>query len=150
MSDQLSWYVAFCPAPNRGLFRLAGHNTPTSHCFAFRSDPTNLDWLLVEPSVYGLDVRIVSQEAALTLIENVQACGHLVLYRPEPRRVSMVPAPMTCVAAIKALLSVHNWRIITPKQLLCELLRRGATPIVAPTVAALTSPSGYPAPPDPV
>ena len=129
-----TWYVAFVPAPNRGIYRWLGGFDPTAaHCYAFRPDTESQHWLFAEHSALGLDVRMFSGEHAGDLIELVLHTGHLVLYRGKARRLRMWPGPMTCTETIKALLGINSLLTITPKQLLCELLRRGAERIVCPT-----------------
>ena len=121
-----SWYVGFLPSPNRGPFRLlAGSGRPTSHCFAFRPVSHDL-WLLVEHSVMGLDVRELPDAAGAALIELCQTKGRLLLVPSTRRSIRWVPPQITCVSVVKDLVGLRAWWVITPRQLHCALLKKGA------------------------
>ena len=124
----MKWYVGFLPSPNRGIFRLfAGYGQKTSHCFVFRPLESG-GWLLVERSSLCLHVHVFDDDRGLTLIDVCRRKGRLLLAEQEKGRPSLWPNPWaTCTESVMSVLQIKTWRIIiTPKQLLCELLRRGA------------------------
>ena len=123
-----SWLVGFLPSPNRGVYKiLAGAGEPTSHCYALRFDAKAGVWLLAEHSVMGLDLRTLPEESAQRLISTTLEHGHLLHCPGARRRPSRwPPLLLTCTAAVKALLGVRDWRIVTPAQLRSALLKRGA------------------------
>ncbi len=95
------------------------------HCFALKNDGAN--WILIDPSSWYLDVQVLDVGAEFDIV------SYLYLSVPGLRwqRVStkLLPVfmwwgPGTCVSAIKRLLQIREWWIITPYQLWRYLLRQ--------------------------
>jgi len=122
------WLVAFVPAENHGIWRLG--RGKFGHCFALRfAGPC---WLLTEYNVWGLTVKAVDDERALSLISYTLHCGHLLLSLSRPRPFRWLPPPaLTCVTAMCALLGIRAW-IWTPRQLHAALIARGAAVLSGP------------------
>jgi hypothetical protein len=98
------------------------------HCFAFRYLAKADLWVVVDWSNRGLSLGTVPKEAVDLIIIAVNQSGGAfleILAKPQNSRV-IPPLPLYCVTAIKELVGLRDWRVITPWQLYCALLRRGA------------------------
>lgn len=69
-----------------------------------------------------------AEDAARGLMWAWHAEALRVAPRAVPRGGALRPA-MTCVEAVKAVLGVLDWRILTPRQLRRALIRMGARPL---------------------
>ncbi len=92
------------------------------HCFALvRGAGT---WLLVDPMLHKMDVTFGDVSSDFDLPGWMRARGYRVLRAPRlspPRRMAM-PSPFTCVEAMKRLIGLHDWRVLTPWQLYRRLI----------------------------
>lgn len=98
------------------------------HCFAFRYLVKADMWVAVDWSNTGLSLGTIPKEAVDIIIIAVNQSGGAfleILAKPQERR-AIPPLPLYCVTAVKELVGLRDWRVVTPWQLYCALLRRGA------------------------
>lgn len=92
------------------------------HCFALiRGDDR---WLIIDPMLHKMDVNATHCEATFDLPGWMRNRGYRVVRAPNfsPARRMACPSPFTCVEAMKRLIGLHDWRILTPWQLYCRLI----------------------------
>lgn len=92
------------------------------HCFALiRSDA---HWITLDPMLHKMDVEATQCAADFDLPAYLRRKGYRVVQAPAlapPRRMA-APAPFTCVEAMKRLIGLHDWRVLTPWQLYRRLI----------------------------
>jgi hypothetical protein len=91
------------------------------HCFAIIRETER--WLVVDPMLHKMDVQATKCEPAFDLPAWMRARGYRVVKAPvlEPQRRAMAPAPFTCVEAMKRLIGLQAWCVMTPWQLYLRL-----------------------------
>lgn len=120
-SETYAWHVGFVPCANHHVWRLFGGD----HCMAFRPIHDNR-WLLVECTVWGLEVRTLHSEEVGRLIDLIHSTGLLLLSPPRRRPQRTLPAPLvTCASTIASLCGLPGW-IVSPSQLRRALQKHGA------------------------
>lgn len=92
------------------------------HCFALIRGTDN--WTMVDPMLHKMDVTATHCRADFDLPAWLRARGYRVVRAPRlcPPRSMAMPSPFTCVEAMKRLIGLHDWRVITPWQLYRRLL----------------------------
>lgn len=87
------------------------------HCFALVREPDR--WLLVDPMLHRLEVMTTHCDASFDLPRWMRGRGYRVVRAPvlQPASRMAAPAPFTCVEAMKRLIGLQDWRILTPWQL---------------------------------
>ncbi len=124
----MRWYVGFLPSQAMGLYKLLGGRN-VAHVFCFR--PTRAgQWLLVERTLLGLELKDIDDRQAEVLIAKCQADGQLLLVKPcKYTNGYLPPLVETCVSTVKAILRVRDPCVWTAAQLHCALLKHGAEPL---------------------
>ena len=128
-------FVVFQDRGERGFWRFWCRRAWT-HCWvflpAYYPEPGLLArtyTIKVEPLRWGIDVRLwpacPEVVAAEFLKSGVTAILEVDVDIKNPDRW-VARGPITCVAVVKAVLGIANWRIWTPWQLFQYLLGRGA------------------------
>ena len=87
------------------------------HCFVMLHDGRN--WVSVDPLLSHTDVQIHNVPQDFDLPGWLKARGHRVI-RTRIQRSHARPAPFmmfTCVEAVKRVIGLHDWRVMTPWQL---------------------------------
>lgn len=70
-----------------------------------------------------------AEEAARGLMWSWQAEALRLVPPALPPMRACLRAPLTCVEAVKALLGITSWRVLTPRQLRRAVIRMGARPL---------------------
>lgn len=96
------------------------------HCFCVIRDGEH--WLLYEPLSNRTVVSILRLPPGEDVGTWLAGLGmRVVPARPRPSRPRVLPwFPFTCVEAVKRVLAIRAWRIITPYQLFRALAREAA------------------------
>ncbi len=92
------------------------------HCFALLRGPDT--WLVVDPMLHKLEVQATLCAADFDLPAWMRARGYRVTRAPRlptPAR-ALLPAPFTCVEAMKRLIGLRAWWVLTPWQLYRRLV----------------------------
>lgn len=121
------WTIAFFEGGERrwwDIFTRKGFR----HCFAFRYLEPMDAWAMVDWSNEGLFVDFLPKRFIDAAILGVNAAGgaFLEVDAVKPGRRIFPLQPMYCVSAMKELVGLRSWRVITPWQLYCALLKQGA------------------------
>ena len=91
-------------------------------------DPDYEVWVFIEWSSRRLYVELYDRETAKGIFWKLYEEGTALSCETQTLEENRRPRlPLYCVTWAKQLLGVEDWRIITPYQLKCELLRRGAS-----------------------
>lgn len=122
------WLVAFVPAPNRFLWRLFAGRGAFAHCIALRWVGGHA-WLCVDPTAWGLNVRLIEEDSAFEVIELAKAHGHLLRVRSRRRRLRWWPPFLFSCSGVIVLLLGLDHNIWTPRGLYRHLMRDGAEEI---------------------
>lgn len=87
------------------------------HCFALIREPSN--WVMVDPMLHKMDVTTTHLPAGFDFPAWLRSRGYRVVRAPHlsPRRRFCVPSPFTCVEAMKRLIGLQDWKVLTPWQL---------------------------------
>jgi hypothetical protein len=98
------------------------------HCFAVRYLEPMDAWTLVDWNNHGLIIDFLPKRFIDAMIVGVNDAGGVFLEAEvQPTRRRIVPlTPLYCVSAVKDLIGLRAWRVITPWQLYCALMKRGA------------------------
>ncbi len=92
------------------------------HCFVLIHDGAH--WLSIDPMLNHTEVQVHNVPADFDMAGWLKDRGHRVV-RAQLCRAHQRPAPFmmfTCVEAVKRVLGLHDWRIITPWQLYRALM----------------------------
>lgn len=95
------------------------------HCFAVILQ--NGRWVTIDPLSHYMEVNVQDIDESFDLPQWLGQRGHRVVQivpKSPPRRVAPV-LPFTCVEAIKRMIGMHSWRIVTPWQLYKALKKQG-------------------------
>lgn len=99
------------------------------HCFALRYLREIDAWVKVDWSNQGLHIEVLPKRCVDGVIVAVNKMDGRFLeieVTEQPRRT--VPlVPLYCVSAMKELVGLRNWKVITPYQLYCALRKEGAS-----------------------
>jgi len=98
------------------------------HCFALRYMVDLNSWALVDWSNRGLNVEFLPKQYVDAIMLAVNDSGGAFLdvdTEEQPARL-FPPLTLYCVTAVKELVGLRDWRVITPWQLYCALRKRGA------------------------
>ncbi len=82
-------------------------------------------WIVQESLSNRTILGVWTADREADLVAALHAAGHLVVrarVRPAPRRLAP-PLPFSCVEAVKRVLGIHAWRVLTPWQLYRHLIR---------------------------
>jgi hypothetical protein len=82
-------------------------------------------WIVQESLSHRTILGAWRAEREADLVAALRAAGHLVVrarIRPAPRRLAP-PLPFSCVEAVKRVLGIHAWHVLTPWQLYRHLVR---------------------------
>ena len=113
-------YIAFSGKADVRFLRLL--KPGFRHCFALIRGQGA--WLMVDPMLHKMDVSFAQVPADFDFPAWMRARGYRVLRAPKlqpPRRMAL-PSPFTCVEAMKRLIGLHDWRVLTPWQLYRRML----------------------------
>lgn len=98
------------------------------HVYALRYLQPLDAWVMVDWSNVGLAIEFLPKRFVDALILGVNAHGGRFLdveVKAAPRR--LIPfVPLYCVSAMKELIGLRSWKVITPYQLYCALMKTGA------------------------
>jgi hypothetical protein len=99
------------------------------HCLAFRYMAEIDAWALVDWGSEGFFIEFLPKRFITGLIAGVKQSGGCFLEieaKKMPPR--MLPSfPLYCVSVMKHLIGLKDWRVFTPYQLYCALLKNGAS-----------------------
>lgn len=93
------------------------------HCFVLLNDGEH--WISLDPMLNHTDLQVHNVPADFDLARWLRCRGHRVV-RANVTRDHLRPAPFmmfTCVEAVKRVLGLHDWRVLTPWQLYRRLNR---------------------------
>lgn len=133
----MAWCIAFSArrmAPDAPWW-LHGLNSDYQHVFAYqgldtkiRDDLTLKQTLILNQVGSRLECAVVALDVAEFTRNLTQPGGRLVLLdiRPAFQPTPYLRGPMTCVEAVKSLLGIRAFWIITPRQLFRRLCADGA------------------------
>lgn len=98
------------------------------HCFAVRYLEPMDAWAVVDWNNRGLVVDFVPKRFVDAMIIGVNDAGGMFIeVEVKSARRRILPlVPLYCVSAIKDLVGLRDWRVITPWQLYCALMKGGA------------------------
>ncbi|HEY8962871.1 MAG TPA: hypothetical protein VIN59_00255 [Alphaproteobacteria bacterium] len=93
------------------------------HCFAIIREKGA--WIVVDPMLHKLDVTTTHLPEDFDFPAWLRNRGYRVVRAPHlsPRRILSLPSPFTCVEAMKRLIGLQNWKVLTPWQLYRTLLQ---------------------------
>lgn len=76
-------------------------------------------WHLIDPLSNGTEITTLGELTPREIIRTFNACGcdAVPVQRRAPVCKTMPPAPFTCVEAVKRVLGIRAWQIVTPWQL---------------------------------
>lgn len=76
-------------------------------------------WHLIDPLSNSTEITTLDALTPREIIQSFTACGcdAVPVQRRAPVRRTMSPAPFTCVEAVKRVLGIRAWHIVTPWQL---------------------------------
>ncbi|MBI3504026.1 MAG: hypothetical protein HY059_04235 [Proteobacteria bacterium] len=83
-------------------------------------------WILQESLSHRTILGVWAGVGEADLAAALRAAGHRVVrarIRPAPRRLAP-PLPFSCVEAVKRVLGIHAWHVLTPWQLYRHLVRQ--------------------------
>jgi hypothetical protein len=98
------------------------------HCFVLLHDGER--WISIDPLLTHMDVQVHSVPPDFDMDAWLEDRGHTVI-QAELCRSHEHPAPFmvfTCVEAVKRVLGLHDWRVVTPWQLYRRLVMAEAQP----------------------
>lgn len=87
------------------------------HCFALVQDAGR--WIVVDPMLHKTDINVAACESTFDLPQWLRARGYRVIRAPifmSPPR-ALMPAPFTCVEAVKRIIGLRAPWVFTPWQL---------------------------------
>jgi hypothetical protein len=92
------------------------------HCFALIRDSDR--WLMLDSMLHKMDVMTTHSDASFDLPTWMRKQGYRVIKAPafNPARRMLIASPFTCVEAMKRLIGLQDWRVITPWQLYKKLI----------------------------
>ena len=121
----MRWIICFCESPNTGFWKLFTRNKPQfSHVFAVRYIVESDKWIRVEYATQGFNFNVYTEDEADYLVAFLIEKCVCIDYTPQKQQIFM-PRLMYCVSFMKHLCNIHDFFILTPYQLHCELLKRG-------------------------
>lgn len=85
-------------------------------------------WHLLDPLSNGMELTTLGEATPAEIIASFRDCGYdaIAVQRHPPRRRTMPVSPFTCVEAVKRVLGIRSWLVMTPWQLRRYLDRRKA------------------------
>lgn len=113
-------YIAFSGRADAGFLRLL--KPGFRHCFALVRDAGR--WVIVDPMLHKMELGFADVPQDFDFPAWMRARGYRVVRAPRlspPRRMA-APTPFTCVEAMKRLIGLQDWRILTPWQLYRRLV----------------------------
>lgn len=122
------WFVAFHDSGTKRWWDYLFTRKGFRHCFAFRYLEPMDAWAIVDWGNEGLFVEFMPKRFVDSIIVGVNDGGGCFLeVEVKERNRRMFPfQPLYCVTAIKDLVGLRNWRVLTPWQLHCALKKQGA------------------------
>lgn len=87
------------------------------HCFAIMLQRDR--WVSVDPLSHHMEVCVQDVDSTFDLPAWLQGRGHRVVpveLMEAPRKMAPI-LPFTCVEAVKRMIGMHRWTVITPWQL---------------------------------
>ena len=125
----MKWIICFCESDNVGPWRLfTTHRPEFSHVFAVRYEAKADVWIRVDFAAERFHFDVVKGDDANNLVCALKELCTCVEYQAQDDCMYL-PKGMYCVSFIKHLLGLRLFWLVTPYQLYCELLKRGASPI---------------------
>ena len=125
----MNWIICFCKSDNRGPWRFfTSHRPDYSHVFAVRYDIYTQTWIRLDFASEKFHCDVVKDEDATELVAALKEYCTCLEYEAQ-ENLTYTPVGFYCVSFIKHLLGIRRFWLVTPYQLHCELLKRGATPI---------------------
>tara|TARA_B000000475_G_C15781414_1_gene359578 strand:+ start:110 stop:547 length:438 start_codon:yes stop_codon:yes gene_type:complete len=125
----MKWVICFCASDNFGPWWLfTTHRPQFSHVFAVRYDPRADVWVKLDFASEKFECDLVKGDDATELVAALKEYCTCLEYEDKEHPIYL-PKGMYCVSFIKHLLGLRLFWLVTPYQLYCELLKRGATPI---------------------
>lgn len=120
------WFVAFKPSV-RPFWWMRFLNPSFQHCLAFAYDPHGQAWIVVDPVMDGMFVRVLPDDLVGAYITALKQDGAVIL-RAEVQKtpVTRPRFALSCVTVISLLLGLNS-AAQTPYRLYCALLKRGAS-----------------------
>ncbi len=101
------------------------------HCSALKYLYQLDKWVMIDWCTSGLFIEFLPSNIVDTIIVNVNdqkgAFVEIDMMSRSPRFAPFLP--LYCVTAVKELIGLRKWSVITPKQLYCALIRLGAKKI---------------------
>jgi len=92
------------------------------HCFAIIRET---HWVMIDPMLHKMDVTTTHLPSGFDFPAWLRSRGYRVVRAPHlsPRRRVCLPSPFTCVEAMKRLIGLQDWTVLTPWQLYRALLK---------------------------
>lgn len=93
------------------------------HCFALIREQNS--WVMVDPMLHKMDVTTTHLTPDFDFPAWLRTRGYRVVRAPHlvPRKRLCMPSPFTCVEAMKRLIGLQDWTVLTPWQLYRTLLK---------------------------
>ena len=120
------WYVGFVDSDLPLWLRWMAR-PKFQHIVMMRYDVDYDVWLFVEWSARRLFIELYRKEEVDAIWNDIRERGCLISVEAETGMINMRPRmPIYCVTWAKQLIGIKAPMVLTPYQLYCELLRRGA------------------------
>ena len=105
------------------LWFLKGLKNGFRHCFLVTQQDNR--WILIDPRSDKTDIQILPHPHHFNLPRYFIGQGNTVVKIPAlntPKRIASV-LPISCVEIIKRVIGLHQWWVITPRQLYSALIK---------------------------